>query len=162
NHNAFALNDHAMTLFRPRLHTRRRAALHTNFFGARVDYKPCAALPGVSQPSLGPRLFRSNRATVPAVAAQSSLVAPDHIARQSTCVPPEPLQPAFENPLAIRNSIVVAIDVQALADSVEAPTEFSSADPLHTLVSPFLTDIVWRTERGAVVDDGSAAQTFAC
>src|SRR6266436_699606 len=157
----FAVNADAVAPFRSRFYASRGTVLDSNALGARLNDESSAMLLRIREPRFRRRLLGAENAAVAAITANFSLVAAGHIAGHSVDVPSKCAQAAIQNLLAVRDAIVIAIDVQSFAHCVEAPRIFVAREPRHSRRGPFRSNVVGRSKRSAVVDDRRSAKTFA-
>src|SRR6266403_59799 len=156
----FAANADAVALFRTRFYASRGTGLDSNALGARLNDESSAMLLRIREPRFCRRLLGAESAAVAAVTANFSLVAAGHIAGHGIDVPSKCAQAAIQNLLAVRDAIVIAIDVQSFAHCVEAPRIFVAREPRHSRRGPFRSNVVGRSKRSAVVDDCRSAEAF--
>src|SRR5882724_5034029 len=158
---SFAANAHAVAPFRTRFDAGCRTGLDSNPQGARLDDESSAMLLRIREPGFRRRLLGAESAAVTAVTTNFSLVAADYIAGHRVDVPSESAQAAIQDLFAVRDAIVIAIDVQSFAHRVEASRVFVAREPRHSRRGPFSADVVGRSKRRTVVDDCRAAEAFA-
>src|SRR4029077_4687327 len=99
------------------------------------------------KPRFRGRLFGAERAAVPAVTTNFSLVAPNHVARHGVHMPAQRAQAAIQNLLASRNAVVLQIDVQSFADGIEASRVLLARKPRHARRGPFRSNLCRRSKR---------------
>src|SRR6266436_3767457 len=157
----FAVNADAVAPFRTRFYASRGTGLDSNALGARLNDESSAMLLRIREPRFCRRLLGAENAAVAAITANFSLVAAGHIAGHGINVPSKCAQAAIQNLLAVRDAIVIAIDVQSFAHCVEASRVFVAREPRHSRRGPFRSNVVGRSKRSAVVDDRRSAEAFA-
>src|SRR5579862_7638090 len=136
-------------------------ALHANTFRAGIYNKPCAVALGVAEPGLGGGLLGADGTAIAAIATQAALFEANDVARHCVHMPAKVSEAAFEDLLAAGHAVVVLIDAQPLADSIETAGVFFAADPAGAGFGPFFADVVRCTEGRGVIHHGAAAQAFA-
>src|SRR5882724_7927258 len=156
-----AANAYAVAPFRTRFYATRGTGLDSNAQGARLNDESSAILLRIREPRFCRRLLGAESAAVATVTANFPLVAAGHIARHGVDVPSQCAQAAIQNFFAVRDTIVIAIDVQSFAHRLEAPRVFVAREPRHSRRGPFRSNVVGRSKRRAVVDDRRPAETFA-
>src|SRR5712664_3256540 len=156
----FAANTHAVAPIRTRFYARRRTRLDSNAQGARLNDESSAMLLRIHEPRFCRRLLGAESAAITAVTANFPLVAASHIAGHGIDVPSQGAQAAIQNLFAVRDPIVIAIDVQSFAHRVEASRVFLAREPRHSRRGPFRSNVVGRSKRSAVINDGRPAEAF--
>jgi hypothetical protein len=73
-------------------------------------------------------------------------------------VPPERLESALQDLVALRRPAVVEVHAEPIAHGVEAPVVRVAHESGDAGRGPLGTDVVRRAKRGRVVDDGAAAE----
>ena len=97
HHHHFAFHADAMSAFRNRLHSRRRARFDSNPLRPGSHQYPRALRLRIRQPRFRGRLFRANGASISAVAANFPLIAARHISRHCVHMPAKHLEPALQH-----------------------------------------------------------------
>src|SRR6266436_6313205 len=156
----FAANAYTVALSRTRFYPGCGTGLDSNAHRACLNDKSSAMLLRICKPRFCRRLLGAESATVATVTTNFSLVAAGNITGHRVDVPSECAQAAIQNLLAVRDAIVLAIDLQSFAHRVKAPRVFVAREPRHSRRGPFRSNVVGRSKRSAVVDDCRSAQAF--
>src|SRR6266478_6359722 len=156
----FAANAYTVALSRTRFYPGCGTGLDSNAHRACLNDKSSAMLLRICKPRFCRRLLGAESATVATVTTNFSLVAAGNITGHRVDVPSQCAQAAIQNLLAVRDAIVLAIDLQSFAHRVKAPRVFVAREPRHSRRGPFRSNVVGRSKRSAVVDDCRSAQAF--
>src|SRR5438552_16861972 len=150
-----------MAFARVGVHAVRRASLDKNALGASSDENAGAGGVRVGKPRFRCGLLRADGTAKAAIAADFVLIATDDVARHGGDVPAKRAQAALDDLLTRRNTVVLAIDLEAGADGMETARGFIAGEPRHAGGSPFGANVIGRAGRRRVIEDRAAAEAGA-
>jgi hypothetical protein len=97
DHNVSTFHDDSVALFGSRFDAGRKASIYAHAFGLRFHQQSRSVCLGVGEPGFRGGLFCAYGTTVPAVPANTALVAANYVARHRIHVPAKSTQSAFHH-----------------------------------------------------------------